>query len=153
MNVAYINPFMKACQDIVKEVLNLDFTRGNMYVKQGMHDIGDVLISIGVLGNVKGNFYLNFPRETALSIASIMMSGYPVTELDEITTSAISELSNMIAGHAGMNFANENITIDITPPDITVNSESSRRNYLVQAICVPLTLSNKGTIELDIALY
>ena len=153
MNVAYINPFIKACNDIIKEVLNLEVTKGNMYVKQGMADIGDVSISIGVLGKVKGNFYLNFPRDTALSIASIMMSGYPVSELDEITTSAISELSNMIAGHAAMNFSSENITIDITPPDVTVNSESSRRNYIVQAICVPLTLSNNDKIELDIALY
>ena len=115
MNVSYINPFIKACNDIIKEVLNLEFTRGNMYVKQGMTDIGDVSISIGVLGTVKGNFHLNFPKDTALEIASIMMAGYPVTELDEITTSAISELSNMIAGHAGMNFASENINIDKAP--------------------------------------
>lgn len=75
-----------------------------------------------------------------------MMGGYEVAELDELATSAISELCNMVAGHAGMYFGKDNIIIDITPPDITVNCSLSKRNYTSQAICVPLLLSNGGLI-------
>lgn len=152
MNVAYINPVIKACTDIFKEVANMEFTKGNLYMKQGMHLLNNVSVSIGVIGSVKGNFYMNISKATAIAIASAMMGGYEVTELDEMTTSAVSEFCNMIAGHAGMNFAGDNITIDITPPDITINRENSQRNYMNQAICVPLVLAGGGVIELDISL-
>ena len=152
MNVSYINPFIESCTEILKQVLNLNFEKGHMYIKQGFVMLKDVSISIGVTGEVNGNFYLNISKETSLQIVSTMMGGSEIDELDELATSAISELCNMLAGHAGMYFAKDNIIIDITPPDITVNGGTSKRNYTSQAICVPLQLSNGGLIELDISL-
>ena len=48
-------------------------------------------------------------------IAGKMMM-MPVQQLDEISTSAICELGNMIMGNASTVFSVEGIGIDITPP-------------------------------------
>ena len=42
-----------------------------------------------------------------------MMMGMPVTELDEMSQSALSELSNMLTASAATSFSNLGITIDI----------------------------------------
>ncbi len=44
--------------------------------------------------------------------------GMPVTELDDMATSAISELGNMIMGNAATIFSTKGIVIDITPPTV-----------------------------------
>lgn len=152
MNVGYVNPFIDSCGEILQQVANISFTKGKMFVKQGMINLKDVSVTIGVFGNVTGNFHLNLTKDAALNIASAMMGGYQLTDLDELTTSAISELCNMIAGHAGMHFSSQNQKIDITPPDVTVNLGNSKRNYTMQAICIPLILSNGCEIDIDIAL-
>jgi len=152
MNVKYINPVIESCKDILKQVLNVTFEKGRIYIKHGFVALKYVSISIGVTGKVTGYFYLHLSKETAIQIASTMMGGFEVTELDELSTSAISELCNMIAGHAGMYFSKENIAIDITPPDIIINRTKSKRNYISQAVCVPLKLSEGGLIDLDICL-
>jgi hypothetical protein len=42
---------------------------------------------------------ISLSKETALSVASLMMGGMLVTELDDLSKSAISELGNMIMGN------------------------------------------------------
>ncbi|ADL52506.1 chemotaxis protein CheX [Clostridium cellulovorans] len=154
MNVEYISPFLAACAEIFKQVLNREFTKKQPFVKQGLIPLHDVSICIGINGDAKGNFYLNMSRDTAMSIASTMMGGFEVNDLDEISTSAISELCNMIGGHTGMQFAAKSLTIDITPPDIivTLPHAASQRNYKNQTICVPLMIEDTGIVEIDISV-
>lgn len=49
-----------------------------------------------------------------------MMMGMPVEELDELSKSAITELSNMILGNAATIFYNRSIKMEITPPALFV---------------------------------
>ena len=152
MKAEFINPFLSASTEILMQVCNTTIQKKPLFIKQGMTKLKNVTISIGIFGDVQGNLILNLDKKTALDIASKMMGGYPVSELDEITTSAVSELGNMIAGHSGMYFSNENKKIDITPPTVTINSDISKINYMYQAICVPLLFDNGNEIEIDISI-
>lgn len=152
MKVEYVNPFLAASVDIFKMVCNDDIIKKQLYVKQGFVKLRDVTVTIGITGDVKGNIIISLDKETAMTIASKMMGGYEVNELNEITTSAISELCNMIAGKAGMHFSEMKKNIDITPPIIQINNNESKLNYDKQTVCVPLDLNLGGIMEIDIAV-
>jgi len=79
------------------------------------------LIRLGLVGQLSGEVLLNFEPQTALGVVSKMMM-MPVNAIDAIGQSAISELGNMVAGNAATVFANNNIMIDITPPDYCVGA-------------------------------
>ena len=82
-------------------------------------------------------------------IASKMMY-MEVKELDEISTSAICELGNMIMGNASTAFSVKNIGIDITPPtmcegDFTVSGA-------VTSMCIPIYISDTDFVELNLCI-
>lgn len=152
MKAEYINPFFDSSSVILNEMCGISANKKQPYIKQGMTLIKTITITIGVTGKLKGNIIISMDRMSALNLASVMMGGMTISELDEITMSAISELGNMIAGRAGMIFSNNEIDIDITPPVSALNHPDSKINYSMSTICVPFVLSNGSEFEIDIAL-
>jgi chemotaxis protein CheX len=71
---------------------------------------------LGLVGDVEGNvaYYLSF--ENAKKIAAQMMMVEELTELDNMAKSALSELSNMLTANASINFAQNDLEVDISPP-------------------------------------
>lgn len=106
---------------------------------------------IGITGEMKGQVLMAFSYANALNVASRMMMGMPVTELDDMATSAISELGNMIMGNAATIFSTKGIVIDITPPTVCQGSMTITQTY-AQNICVPIQAGDGLSLELDIAI-
>lgn len=152
MKVEFINPFLISSVDILKQVCNINVGKERLFLKRGFTQLKDITITIGITGDVKGNLILGFDRDAAMQIASRMMGGFPVTELNEITASAIAEICNMIAGQSGIHFSDMNTNIDITPPIMQINKDEAKMNYANQAICIPLSLDIGGTLEVDISI-
>ena len=118
MNVNYINPFLEAAIAIVKDACQVELKIGKPYAKMVELTEGTVVILIGVTGEMRGQVVLSIDEKKACEIASRMMMGMPVSELDDMAISAISELGNMIMGNAATVFSVRNIGIDITPPTV-----------------------------------
>ncbi len=78
-----------------------------------------LLLLLELQAFLRGQVILTMETETACYIASKMMMGMPVPELNDMAKSAVSEMSNMILGNAATIF-DENIALDITPPTITL---------------------------------
>ena len=93
----------------------LDLKFGKPAISKGAYAADASIIKLGIIGNLEGQVLLNIEQSTALEIVSKMMMT-PVSEIDALGQSAISELGNMIAGNAATVFANNNIIIDITTP-------------------------------------
>lgn len=93
---------------------------------------------------------LAFSYENACKVASKMIM-MEVTEFDELSTSAISELGNMIMGNAATILSTKGIGIDITPPSFCRGNISIVTSY-AKNICIPLTYNGETLIELDIAV-
>ena len=110
-----------------------------------------VAIMIGITGQMKGQVLMAFGYEQALQVASKMMMGMPVAELDSMATSAISELGNMIMGNAATIFSTKGIVIDITPPTVCRGAMTITQSY-AQNICVPIQSDDGLSLELDIAI-
>ena len=150
INVEYINPFLMAATNINKDICQIDMQVGKPYVKQTAFADDSVIIMIGITGEMRGSVIIALTYNKALEIASKMMMGMPVTELDEMATSAISELGNMIMGNAATILSTKGVGIDITPPTLCRGNLTITQSY-TKNICIPLS-GDDITIELDVAV-
>ena len=150
INVEYINPFLMAATNIIKDICQIDMQVGKPYVKQTAFADDSVIIMIGITGEMRGSVIIALTYNKALEIASKMMMGMPVTELDEVATSAISELGNMIMGNAATILSTKGVGIDITPPTLCRGNLTITQSY-TKNICIPLS-GDDITIELDVAV-
>ena len=136
----YINPFLMAATGIMKDACQVDLNIGKPYVKTNEFSKESAIIMIGLTGQLKGQVLLAFTMQSALDAASKMMMGMPVTALDDMAKSAISELGNMIM------LSQKGVIVDITPPSLAIGTVNIVTTY-AQNICVPL---EGGGIKMEI---
>ena len=151
MNVEYINPFVEASQTVLKAIANIDSSTGRVYLKTAPYSSDTLAIVIGLMGDIKGQIIFSMNRAVACKIASAMMMGMPVYELDEVSKSAIAEAANMILGNAAALLYRKGIKTDITPPSLFMGDDMQVSSPKMKTICVPLNIGSSETIELDIA--
>lgn len=149
-DVKYMNPFIKGATDVVEQVCNIKLQTGKPFIKNGDGDDNTIAIMIGMTGQVQGQVLITMKNKDALKIASLMMMGMPVLELDNMAVSAISELGNMIMGTTSTIFSNNGISTDITPPMIFKGKMSIKQTFGT-TISIPL-ISDIISITLDITL-
>ena len=145
----YINPFIMSAVTILNQVCQLNVKMGKPYIKQANYEEETVTINIGITGEIKGQTIMAFPKAVACFVASRMMM-MPVTELDDISKSAISELGNMIMGNAATIFSTKQIGIDITPPVMIIGSVEI--STVTSNICIPIHLDERNSMEINVSL-
>ncbi|MCX7710505.1 MAG: chemotaxis protein CheX [Clostridia bacterium] len=152
MNVEYINPFIEASQTVLKTSAGIDAKLGNVFLKTAPYKSDTIVIIIGLTGKIRGQVVFSMPKQLAFSIASAMMFGMPVTELDDIAKSAISELTNMILGNTATILYNKGIGIEITPPSLLMGDNMVITPNKMKTICIPLIINEKDTLEIDVSV-
>jgi chemotaxis protein CheX len=150
MQAVHINPFLQSAALVLEQMCAVAPERGELSVRIIEFKDNYVWLQIGLLGQMNGDIVFGFPEVVALRIVSGMMGGYVVTEFDEMSQSALSELGNMITGNASSILYNEGIRIDITPPMIIDVNNRSHIFTRRKAIVVPLRLANIGEFEIYI---
>lgn len=78
-------------------------------------------VLIGLSNGLKGNIVMGISTQTALSIASAMMGGMEIAEIDLMVKSALGELANMLVGTALRKLGSE-ILIDFSPPTVVTGN-------------------------------
>ncbi len=151
MNIEFINPFIEAGQTVIRQIASLEAKLGKVYLKTSPYRSEDVIIVVGLTGRIRGQAIFSMSRKLGLKIASCMMMGMPVTEFDEISKSAISEMANMIMGNAATILYNRGINIDITPPSLFLGENLEITSGKMKTICVPLIVGENEIVELDIS--
>ena len=145
MNADFINPFLMSATKIMQEICQTEMKIGKPYVKTTEFENESVAVMIGITGELKGQVIMAF------ELASKMMMGMPVTALDDMSISAISELGNMIMGNAATIFSTKGYVIDITPPSVCHGDMTITQSY-TQNICVPIHSGDEVALELNIAV-
>lgn len=150
INVDHINPFLMAASKIFKGMCFIDTRIGKPYIKDPIFLDNTIIIIIGFTGKMKGQVMIAFEQKIACDLASKMIM-MPVTEMNEFSLSAISELGNMILGNTATIFSTQGIDIDITPP--TIGSGSMSFSYtFAKNICIPMEYEDGKKIEINIAI-
>ncbi len=150
MKAEHVNPFLEAASHVIGSLFGQEPNIGHLFLRQQPYRAAEVSVLIGVTGHLRGQFIITMQSEIAKGIASQMMGGMPVTELDELSMSAIGELGNMIAGNTSTAFADMGMNIDITPPTVLEGSQIKISSGST-TLAVPLHMS-LGDIELALSL-
>lgn len=152
MKVEHINPFIQATQSIMKEVCNLEVKLGKPYISKPAYEGTSLMVIVGVTGDLRGQVLINMDVTAALKIASYMMMGMPVEELNDMAISAISELGNMILGNTATIFFNNDISLDITPPSVCLGDNMTISITDSQTICIPLIFDEDQVMEINVGI-
>ena len=145
MNVELINPFIQGTQQTLSMVCNVQSKMGKVSIKNKPFD-NKINITIGILGDIKGKVNYAFDLNVALFIASKMMF-MEVTNLDDISKSAICELTNMISGSIATVFSNSGKFVDITTPILEENYSNCD---VEKFISIPLEIEPGKIFEINV---
>jgi len=151
VDIKYINPFIKATLTVL-EMLGMT---GGKFGKPSLSDLHfpntAFLIQVGVTGGMKGQVILGLTEEKAKYVASVMMMGMPVNELDEMASSALGELGNMIMGNTSTIFSTMNIIFDITPP-LSMHGDRLKVQAETRAIKIPILINDEETLGIYVCI-
>ncbi len=150
INANQVNPFLIAATTILKQACQIDAKIGKPSLEGTKGKSNTIAISISVVGEMQGQAMIAFENEIACDIASKMCM-MPITEMDELSQSAICELGNMIMGNAATLFSTQGTMIDITPP-ILIKGDIIFSQAYTQSICVPVVYEENKIIEIHVAV-
>jgi chemotaxis protein CheX len=151
MRVEYINPFVEAAFGVLKEVLNTDVKRGDLYLKSTTMSIMGVAALVGLAGDVEGRVVFDMTKQTALGVAGAM-NNETFTAMDELAKATIQELANMITAQAVTKLHALGFKFDLTPPALFTGENMEISNREVEALIVPMELGPLGKIEINVAV-
>lgn len=154
MRVEYINPFVESAYNVLQEVLSVEITRGELYLKSTSMPVLGVAAIIGLAGDVEGRVLFDMSKVTAVQIASAMLQSMemePIEELNDMGKATITELANMITGQAVTKLHNLGFKFDLTPPAIFTGDNMEIADTGVEALIVPMELPF-GKIEINVAI-
>ncbi len=150
MDVKHINPFVESFKNVMPQI-GFDSTNiGRLTVKGRELTYSGVIIIVGIVGEIKGNVVYYIDLERAKKIASTMMMGMPIEEFDEMSQSAIAELTNMLTANAATSFYNLGVQIDISTPTLLHGENISVKMSSDKVICIQL-FADENPIEVNIA--
>lgn len=151
IDVKLLTPFIDATSNVLSQFGITDIKKGKIAKKDKLKSDHPVTVVVGIVGDIRGNVTYNLPLETAKNLASTMMMGMEVAELDDMAKSAISELSNMITGNASAMFGAIGKNTDISPPTLITGSNIIAWISQVETVVIEL-LTSVGSIEINIGL-
>jgi chemotaxis protein CheX len=150
MRVEYINPFVESAFNVLKEVLDTELTRGELFLKSSSQPVLGVAAIIGFTGDVQGRILFDMDEHTALAIASAM-NGETLSSMDDLAKATITELANMITARAVTKLSEQGFKFDITPPAIFTGKDMEITNTQIESLIVPIQMP-LGKLEINVAV-
>lgn len=153
MKAEYINIFISAVSQVFQEMAQVGLSLGGTTLRNGSFYEKNVVILIGITGQIRGSVTVSMDVEYAKEVASKMMCGMPVEEFDEMPQSAVREIVNMMMGKVATLFEKEGKVIDITPPTLMTGEKLNISNQITPTLVIALNDGDrKSVIDLDIAI-
>ncbi|MGE5391979.1 MAG: chemotaxis protein CheX [Deltaproteobacteria bacterium] len=150
MDVRYVNPFISGLVNTFQMLNMASINRTGLAKREKLKTDNEVNIIIGMVGDLKGNVVLSLPETTARNIASTMMGGMPVPELDMMPKSALCELSNMVTGNSMSQLEQMGVAVNITPPMLINGKNMVTMISQVETLVISFNC-NEGQLEMNIA--
>ena len=116
MDVKYVTPFIVGFNTVMPQMGFTTVRKGVLQARKKTFMGSGIITIVGMAGHLKGNVVYVMDNESAKKIASVMMKGAPIEELDSMAISALGELANMLTAHAATAFSAMKILIAISSP-------------------------------------
>ncbi len=149
MRAELINPFIVNALTVMRKTMRVDATQGRPKVVADKESLThEVTVGIGLTGGVRGDVVLGMNSTTARQVASTMLLGVSIEEMDEMAQSALCELVNIIVGNATIDLSGSGVDCRITLPRVDFNASVAPVDGL-KTLAIPIQ-SPLGEIRLDI---
>lgn len=137
MDVNMINPILSAFSEIIPQIGFETIQKKNLSVVGSTFHYDGVLISLSVVGPIKGVIMIGMDADSAKRFASKMMMGMPVVEFDALAQSAVSEMGNMVCANACTQYSKIGVTgLDISPPILMIGQGGQATLPVPQTIVI-----------------
>lgn len=150
MNQKYVEPFITAADRVLRTELGSVVIRGEPSVATGYTSTRDLVVLIGITGQVEGSVVFSAGEQAVLAMAAKLMGERP-SELDEVSTSVFAELGNIVAGNAMVILEQEGTVATISPPSVIMGQRFKLSHVGIQSIIVPLK-TDCGELQIAVAL-
>lgn len=152
MKAEFINPIVKGASEVLKTVLQSEAKLGQLSARPTVFTTKEFNVVCGITGSLTGQVIYSFGNDSVNAISKAMLGGLDIETTDELVTSTLAELGNMISGSVSSQLAGVGYTCDITPPTIIKGKEVTISTVDIPALVIPLDLPSFGTIELNVSL-
>ncbi len=153
MDVNLINPVIEAFNEVLSQFGFQEIKKNNLQLSSSTISYSGVLLNISIVGTVKGVILIGMSEADAEKFASKMMMGMPVTALDDMSKSALSEMSNMVCANACTHFNKINIkNLNISPPTLLISESNSQATIPVDQAVIVTFLCDGLKVNLYIGL-
>lgn len=149
MDAKLINPFIDAFITVMPQIGFPVPKRTKAYVQNKTITNFGVAVMLSFVKQIKGNVVYNMSEDTAKFIASKMMMGMPVNEMDSMAQSAIAEMSNMLAANTATNLTALELEVDISTPSVTVGKDTKMKISAAQFLTIEMDMDGH---KVDIAI-
>lgn len=151
MAFQHIDSFVKAVYTVIQSMLNPEVEAGKPFFNEEPLSRYEIMVLVGVLGDLQGQVICGMSEETATQIIAQMM-GTKIDYIDEMGKSAICELKNIIVGNASTNLSEVGYRCTITPPLIMQRGNiPDFLKHIHTALAIPITIPY-GKIEINLFL-
>lgn len=150
MRAEFINPFVAAAAQVLKQEVNIDFEKGEISIEDSAFTSQDVTVMIGVTGDVQGIVLYGLAEKTAKSMVSAMINE-PVPTFDKMAGSAIAEMGNVITGLASGGLEKAGFKCNIAPPTLITGRGVLISTLNIKRLLIPLK-TPLGSIDISCAL-
>ncbi|MBL8040111.1 MAG: chemotaxis protein CheX [Chthonomonas sp.] len=151
MRAEFVNPFVIGAGAVLKTLLGVDSKLGQLSARPTIFTTQEVNVVCGITGQVQGQVIYGMSFATAESVSDKMLGGVS-DRSEELITSALAELGNMISGNCVTNLSSAGFVCDITPPTIMKGENVSISTVDIPALVIPLSLGEFGMIEINVSL-
>jgi chemotaxis protein CheX len=151
MDAKMFSPFIDTFFQVLPELGIKRVERGKLTLREKLIATRDVTALIGLSQGMQGNITIGMDEDTAKKIASIMMMGRPVPELDEMAQSAIAEMANMLSSNAMTTIAQNGFAVKVSPPTLITGKAISCIVSQVKSLNVEI-YTEAGLLEINIGL-
>ena len=151
MSFQHIDSFVRAAYSVIEMMLNPEVEAGKPFFNEEPLQKYDVLVLVGVLGDLQGQVLCGMSTETAQKIISQMM-GTEVDGINEMGKSAICELKNIITGTASTNLSLVGYNCNITPPlFVTRDNIPDFLRHIHTSLAIPIH-TPFGEVDINLSL-
>jgi len=151
MENKFANIFIDAWNSVIESFSTRQIMCADIKPPKEFPNGRDILVLMGIVGDVSGQVHLSMDAETGIILASEMLGGMEINEVDELVKSAVGEFCNMVMGKACSSISLTNKNVDITPPTV-ISDNNAPRLELKVSYNITFHLEDMNEIDFDVAV-
>ncbi len=151
METKFSGIFIDAWSTVLESFTSKSIMRVDVRPPQEAQETRDILVFMGIVGDIDAQIAMTMDAETGKNIASEMLGGIEITEVNDYVISAVGELCNMIMGNACSSISMTNTNVDITPPTV-IADQSPPESLRKPTYNICILLEDLETIDFNVAM-